>query len=319
MLFQIPILTTFVRYFNNRKSNLSFGERIKPSVFRFDISHFMKQYFCLFLFVIVLQSCKKEPGNDNRTAVTMMNVSYGSDAKQTMDVYLPAGRSVDTTKVIVLIHGGGWTEGDKADFTPFVEVIQQLLPGYAIFNINYRLAYNGSNIFPTQENDVKAAIEFIYSKRSGYHISDKFVYLGASAGGHLSLLQAYKYHSPVTPKAVISFFGPTDLTALFGSNLWAALILAQLTGSLPATNPAIYQQSSPITFVNASSPPTLLLHGGADPLVPSSQADLLKDALTNTGVANQYVFYPNEAHGWTGANLDDSIAKIVAFLRNHVN
>lgn len=279
----------------------------------------MKQYLWLFLFVLMFQSCLKEPGNDRKNAVTLMNVSYGSDARQTVDVYLPAGRSADTTKVIVLIHGGGWTEGDKADFTPFVSIIQQLLPGYAIFNINYRLAYNGSNIFPTQENDVKAAVEFIYSKRNNYYISDKFVYLGASAGGHLSLLQAYKYSLPVKPKAVVSFFGPTDLTALFNTNFFAALILAQTAGNTPAGNPAVYQQSSPVTFVNASSSPTLLLHGGADPLVPSSQADLLRTALTSAGVTNQYIFYPNEAHGWTGANLDDSFAKIVAFLHNHVN
>lgn len=279
----------------------------------------MKQYLWLLLFVATLPSCLKEPGNDSNRAATLMNVSYGSDAKQNMDIYLPAGRSTGTTKVIVLIHGGGWTEGDKADFTPFVTAIQQLLPGYAIFNINYRLVYNGSHIFPTQENDVKSAIEFIYSKRNSYFISDKFVYLGASAGGHLALLQAYKYNTPVKPKAVVSFFGPTDLTALYNTNFFAALILAQTAGNTPTGNPAIYQQSSPLTFVNASSAPTLLLHGGVDPLVPPSQADVLKAALDNASVSNQYVFYPGEAHGWTGPNLDDSFSKIVTFLNNHVN
>ncbi|MEI9944727.1 MAG: prolyl oligopeptidase family serine peptidase [Chitinophagaceae bacterium] len=129
----------------------------------------------------------------------------------------------------------------------------------------------------------------------------------------------YKYNTPVKPKAVVSFFGPTDLTALFNTNILAALILAQVVGTLPAANATLYQQSSPSTFVTTSTPPTLLLHAGADPLVPPAQATLLQTLLNNAGVTNQYVFYPSEGHGWTGANLDDSFVKIAAFLNAHVN
>lgn len=273
----------------------------------------------LFLF----SACKKTGTSSNTTgdpavADSLINISYGAGDKQKMDIYLPANRSAASTKVIFLIHGGGWNEGDKTDFTGAVSYIQSNLPDYAVFNINYRLVANNQNLFPAQEDDVKAAAEFVFSKKNEYLISDKWVFLGASAGGHLALLQSYKYSSPVKPKAVISFFGPTDLTGLYNSNPVLALLLLGVTGTIPSINPAIYQQSSPINFVTAQSPPTLLLHGGADPVVPFSQSTLLRDKLQNLGVANQYVFYPNDGHGWDGADLLDSYAKIIAFLKLYV-
>lgn len=240
--------------------------------------------------------------------------------KKWIFIYL-AGRSAVTTKVLVLIHGGAWATGDKTDFASFVDSLRRRLPGYAIFNINYRLSTGTSNSFPAQENDTKAAIEFIYSKRDEYKISDKFVLLGASAGGHLALLQGYKYNSPVKVKAIVSFFGPTDMTDLYNnpaSPFIPAATIAQIVGATPASNPALYQQSSPINFVTAQSPPTILLHGGMDPLVSPSQAVSLDTKLQLMGVVHQYVFYPTEAHGWAGDNLVHSFNQVQAFLTINV-
>lgn len=273
------------------------------------------------LLITAGSSCQKDtvPATDTSVAaVIKTNVAYGSDPLQKMDVYLPSSRSADTTKSIILIHGGGWTDGDKADFSPYVVQLQQKLPGYAVFNVNYRLAANGSNLFPAQENDIKAAVEFIHGKRAEYNIADKFVFLGASAGGHLALLQGYKYHSPVKPKAIVSFFGPTDLTTLAATSPLAGMILTQVTGATAAMNPTLYQQSSPATFVNAQIPPTMLLQGGADPLVPVAQSETLRNKLSTAGVPNEYVFYPTQSHGWTGDSLTDSFNKIAAFLKVHV-
>ena len=274
---------------------------------------------------LVLFSCQKDKMADPLpipvTEKTELNVSYGTDASQKMDIYLPAGRITTTTKVIILIHGGGWNQGDKADFTPYVDTLKKRIPGYAIFNINYRLATGSANFFPAQENDVKAAIDFIYNKRTEYAISEKFVLLGASAGGHLSLLYAYKNSTPVRIKAVVDFFGPTELVDMYNNppNPLVPLLLFQVTGGNPTTLPVIYQQSSPINFISAQSPPTIILHGGVDIVVSYSQSVLLKNKLQTSGVINQYVFYPTENHGWTGANLTDSFDKITAFLNANVN
>lgn len=284
----------------------------------------MRRVVFLPLILFVLVSCQKDSGGGGETdplpAQTLLNVAYGTDPLQKIDAYLPAGRT-DATKVLIIIHGGGWTQGDKSEFTPFVDTLKRRLPGYAIFNINYRLANGTTNFFPTQENDVKSAIEFIYNKRSEYRLSDKFVLIGASAGGHLSLLHAYKYVTPVKIKAVVDFYGPTELTQFYNNPPTPAvpLLLLQVTGGTPTTQATLYSQSSPVTFISGQSCPTIILQGGLDFVVSPSQSVLLRDRLQQAGVTHQYVFYPTESHGWVGANLADSFDKIQAFINANVN
>lgn len=278
----------------------------------------MRNLFFITIFLATfICSCKKD--QEDRS-VTMLNVSYGSNAQQKMDVYLPAERSTNNTKVMILIHGGAWNSGDKSDFNAYVDSLKKREPTYAIFNINYRLA-NAPDIFPAQEQDVKAAVEFIYNKRSEYLISDKFVLVGASAGAHLALLQGHKYSTPVKPRAIIDFFGPTDLVELYHNppTQLVPLLLNAVTGATPTTNSSLYTASSPINFVTAQSPPTIILHGGADIIVPPAQSVLLNVKLSVSGVTREYVVYPTEGHGWFGSNLTDSFNKIQAFLAANVN
>lgn len=272
-----------------------------------------------------IQSCKKNSGSggDTIAAKTELNVPYGTDPMQKMDIYLPAGRSVNTTKVVVLIHGGAWTAGDKADFAAAVDTIKRRLPSYAIFNINYRLSANPNNVFPTQENDVKAAVGFIFGNKDLYLISDKFVMMGASAGGHLAMLYAYKNTLPVKPKAVVSFFGPSDMLDMYtnpaGGNPLLSLLVSNAVGKTPVQDPVIYFTSSPINYITAASMPTILLHGGTDPLVRPSQSQAVKDKLTLAGVVNKFVFYPAGGHGdWNPATFADAYQNIQDFLNANV-
>ena len=278
------------------------------------------RFILLMLFGVIMlcSSCKKDDSNEEDLSVTMLNVSYGANAQQKMDVYLPANRSTTSTKVIIMIHGGGWNSGDKSDFNQYVDSLKKREPSYAIFNINYRLA-NAPDLFPAQEQDVKAAVDFIYNKRQEYNISDKFVLVGGSAGGHLALLQGYKYSTPVKPKAIIDFFGPTDLIDMYNNppNPLVQPLLVAVTGVTPTAN-TLYTQSSPINFVSSQSPPTMIFHGGIDIVVSPSQSVLLNTKLQTAGVIHQYVFYPTEGHGWVGTNLSDSFNKIQAFLAANV-
>jgi acetyl esterase/lipase len=261
----------------------------------------------LVLFISFFVSCSKSDsgnggggGTNPVTAQTLLNVSYGSDAAQKMDIYLPANRTTAGTKVIVLIHGGAWSSGDKTDFSTLqvgmviVDSLKTRFPGFAIFNINYRLSTGTTNLFPTQENDVKAAVQFIYDNAANYVISNKYVFIGESAGAHLCMLQGYKYSTPLKPKAIVSLFGPTDLTDMYnnpaGTNpTLSQLVLMQTIGSTPTTNAALYTSSSPVTYAGAGSPPTILLHGGSDPLVKPSQSVAIQTKLTAASVVNQYV------------------------------
>lgn len=270
----------------------------------------------MLIIAAILFSCKKEPSASE--AKIMKDISYGESVQQKMDLYLPVDRSEASTTTVVFIHGGGWVEGDKSDMNPYVDTLRKLMPGYAVLNINYRLAYNNSvNLFPTQENDVKSAIEYYLTHADDYMVSGNLVLLGASAGGHLAMLHAYKNDPDGHVRAVVDFFGPFDLAALWNNGIIQQLILYGATGSLLADNPALYASSSPSEYVTGNAPPTIALQGGADPLVPPSQTSQLIAALDDAGVANQLVYYPGEGHGWTGANMVDSFRKIVTFISDH--
>ena len=298
----------------------------------------MKSYklAALVLFISFFSSCKKSDNSGGGTtnpvtAQTILNVSYGSDALQKMDIYLPANRTTASTKVIVLIHGGGWSTGDKNDFSTvqigmvIIDSLKTRFPDFAIFNINYRLSNGTANLFPTQENDVKAAVQFIFDHAAQYVISSKYVFIGESAGAHLAMLQGYKYSTPLRPKAIVSLFGPTDLTDMYNNPAGTTpavtqLVLAQTIGAIPTTNAALYTSSSPITYITLSAPPTIFLHGGSDPIVSPSQSATAKNKLTTAGVAAQYVLYPGKGHGddWGDAIYKDAFNNIQAFVTANV-
>lgn len=283
----------------------------------------MRKYLPLFI-GLLLVGCQKNDVNNNSNRPlpeqTLTNVSYGGDAAQRMDVYLPAGRTTDSTKLIVLVHGGAWITGDKSDFAADIPIIKQKLPDYAIANINYRLATVNTNPFPAQENDMKAALNFLVQKSGEYKFGQKIVLLGASAGGHMAMLQAYKNATPKV-SAVVDFFGPTDMVALYNQTTDPAsqIGLSILMGGTPASNPTMYQQSGPINFVTAQSPPTIILHGQRDSIVDVSHANALKAKLQTVGVVHQLNIYPTVGHDfWPAPVLADAYTKVELFIKANV-
>jgi acetyl esterase/lipase len=282
----------------------------------------MKMLLSILFSMSIISACQRieSPSTQqNVPSKTILNVPYGKDPAQRIDVYLPEGRTKTTTKSIILIHGGGWNAGRKEDFAAYIDSFKKRMPDLAIFNMEYRL-FNGDNIFPTQENDIKTAIDFITSNAEQYTINkDQFSLLGASAGAHLALLQAYKYNDPHI-RVVIDFFGPTDLTTMY-NNPWHPMVryaLQMITGTSPDVNPNIYKQSSPVNYISRHSAATLILHGSQDQVVDVSQSKILKTALDKAGVTNELVIYKGERHGWYGKTLTASFDKIEDFLRRHM-
>lgn len=282
----------------------------------------MKQI--LFLsFIILLTSCKKSSTADPvSTPEIISNVSYGSDPAQKMDLYLPAKRSAEDTKLILFVHGGAWFSGDKSDLEPYLPYLRQSFADYAFANINYRLATETENHFPAQENDMKAAVDFLVQKAGDYRFSKKFILLGVSAGAQMALLQAYKYPSPPVA-AVVDFFGPTDLTELYSfypAGSFNQTVFKVLMNGDPAGNPQLFAQSAPIGFVTSQSPPTLIFHGTADDLVPIGQSISLKNKLDSAGVINQMVSYSNLNHDmWPATTMNDAFDKMKLFLNANVH
>lgn len=280
----------------------------------------MKWLILLIFSMDLISSCKRAAPADNPAlpAQTLRNIPYGSDSLQNMDVFLPANRSPATTRSFILIHGGGWTQGSKADFSIYLDSFRTRFPEDALFILNYRLVGNPL-FFPVPENDIKAAVDFIAAKAEGYQVNpEAFTLLGFSAGAHLALLQAYKNPAPRI-RAVVDFFGPSDLVTMY-QKPWHALVplaLKMVTGTTPDANLPLYQQSSPITYVSLKSPPTLIFHGSNDAVVHVSQSKLLAQKLNDSGVRHALYVIPGEGHGrWQAPTMARSFDAIQAFLNS---
>jgi acetyl esterase/lipase len=276
-------------------------------------------FFGLLLFVLLpFYSCSKDENGtsvDLTVAKTMLNVSYGTNSQQVFDLYLPANRSETTTKTLILVHGGAWIEGDKADMNYAVDIIKQFLPEYAIANVNYRLATTGNYAFPMQINDIDAIVQKL--KNEDYGISDNFGFIGTSAGGHLSMLYSYGHNSNNDIKMVCSIVGPTNFTDpnYINNPAWLNLYF-NLTGVHYADNPSYYEQLSPLYRATTSSVPTIMFYGNADDLIPTSQGVDLHAKLDQLGVYNEFNLY-NGGHGnWSQTDLLDANLKMIAFIQN---
>ena len=275
-------------------------------------------------FSATFTGCKKgEKSEATLAQLDMTNISYGSDTANNMDIYLPRGRDSANTKVILFIHGGSWSSGDKNEFADAIPVLRSKLQDYAMFNMNYRFARNDNTRYPAQMIDIEAALNFIQSKADEYRINaNKICLVGASAGAHLALLEAYKNNKSGKIKAVVDLFGPTDLTDLYTHHpipAQARPVIVNFLGATPATNPNVYMQASPINFVNTQSVPTKIFHGADDMVVPVTQSAALKVKLELNNVKVDMTVYQGEGHGWYGNNLLDTYQKTIDFIKENVH
>ena len=283
------------------------------------------RYFSFFFIFVVFISCSSSSDdntNENNLAEPLeyyeeLNIAYGTDNDQVFDLYLPANRT-SQTKVIILVHGGGWVSGDKEDMSAFRDYILDQLPQIAIVNMNYRLADATNKPYPMQINDISSVVRFLKNKQEDYVISDDLGMIGSSAGGHLSLLWSYAFDTENQIDMVCSVVGPTNFTDPAYTESNDPLLQAILAVFGADATPEYFIESSPYHRVSSSAPPTILFYGGQDPLVPTSQGVDLKDKLNILGVLNEFTLYPNEAHGWEGTNLLDTTVKLHSFIETHL-
>ncbi|MCE7057870.1 alpha/beta hydrolase [Algoriphagus sp. AGSA1] len=285
------------------------------------LNKFTKSAF-LTLAVIAIWACSPDalenPAGGGLREKTLLNLSYGSANSQLLDIYLPAGRSTESTPLLIYIHGGAWVGGSKEEFVAFKETLTSLLPEYAFVAINYSL-YNlstGINSFPQQEHDVIDAVNYILSKAPEWNVSDKIILAGASAGGHLALLHAYKHQQTGNIQAVIAFFPPTDLTSLFDFSSITSIGLQGLVGGTPESDPEAYKASSPLSFVDQKTVPSIFFHGTLDTVVPISQSELLAKALQNAGTEYKFTIVPDEGHGFKDSTYRKLLQEASIFLKN---
>jgi acetyl esterase/lipase len=173
--------------------------------------------------IIPFTACNKDGNKPAEESTVIRDVSYGGDARQKMDVYLPATRSANTP-VVVFLHGGGFVAGDKTDLHP--QMMRFSAKGYAILNVNYRLV-DTSGIFQTplvhkpssiriaeQLQDVGAAIQAAVGKTAEWNVSgSRWAIAGHSAGATLAMLYAYSDgNAGGLVKAAANWAGATDFS-----------------------------------------------------------------------------------------------------------
>lgn len=217
-----------------------------------------------------------------------------------LDAHLPPGNR--TVPAVILVHGGGWTGGDKtASFIrPLFPVLDQT--GYAWFTIDYRLA--PQHPLPAAEEDVIAAIRWVKAHAKEYHVDPKRIALmGESAGAHLVNVVGARNRAPEDVAAVVSFYGPIDLFKLFnlrpdqGGPAPAGLKPVFQITNLDAEGVAKLRAASPDTHLNRRTPPFLFIQGTKDAAVPYEQATLAQELFKQKGLPFDLITVQDGIHG----------------------
>ncbi|WP_026812664.1 alpha/beta hydrolase [Arenibacter certesii] len=263
-------------------------------------------------------SCSKDNDDTDTSpleAKSMLNVEYGSSSHQKYDIYLPKNRTKDT-KVLILIHGGGWNAGDKSEMDAFKDFIREQLPEIAVVNMNYRLADMNHPPYPMQINDIDNVVNELRKKAKEFHISTEIGFIGASAGAHLSLLWSYAHDTQKQVKMVCSIVGPTN----FLDKAYLNTTNQDLRGLLDqfGNSSELLKEASPLYQLTSNAPPTILFYGAKDPLIPISQGIDLRDKLMELNVKHQFTLYPEGGHGWVGIDLMDTSLKLKAFIQENL-
>lgn len=218
----------------------------------------------------------------------------------TMDVYKPAKPN---RAAVVFMVSGGWMS-DHAMLKSYGPGIEALFgaAGFTVFEVVHgaQPRYKVAEIV----DQVRASVRFIHAHATDYGIDTNRVGVsGISSGAHLSLMIAGSADSPVN--AVVAIAPPTDLVhwgtppAVISSRPDLAMFLVALGVDPKAPKSetdAILQKISPITYVNAKYPSTLIVHGESDQLVPLQQARSMDAALAKAGVDHKLEIIAGGGH-----------------------
>lgn len=256
------------------------------------------------------------------------NIPYNNDTlkKHLLDIYLPANAK-GKIPLVVFIHGGGWIGNDKyADMGYMTNTINAMLEsGFAIASIDYRFAQNA--VFPAILQDCNKAVSFLYDNADKYGLDkSRIALMGFSAGGHLASLMGTSQNNKITDlyfpasyrpfkyKAVVDFYGPTDLTLLPG-NEDEKSPEGILIGAKPLERPDLAKAASPISYIDKNDPPFLIFHGEKDNIVSNKQSKLFSAWLKYHGVKNELTIVKDAPHFGKMYDVEEIKNKVISFLK----
>ena len=235
--------------------------------------------------------------------------AYGSDPRQVLDVTLPRG--LQPAPVLVMIHGGAFRSGDKADMAVPTNILQA---GIAVVRLNYRLS--GTDLWPAQGEDCLAAI--VHLQRNGAALGidpSRIVLMGQSSGAFLAVSTALSLvEVGLPPRGVVSLYGPMDFSTMdadmatlgrtpdFGLTDPADSAESLLLGYSVGENPEMARAAGPVGRLDQLReplPPIMIRHGDADPMIADLQARRLREAWVAADPTAEvdYRLVPGAGHG----------------------
>lgn len=255
-------------------------------------------------------------------------IEYGKVGARSLllDLYQPQKR-VEKAPGLIFIHGGGWKSGHRKDYRVYTTWFAQ--QGYVAATISYRLSKE--SLFPAAVEDAKCAVRWMRANAKSIGVDpDKIVVIGGSAGGHLAMMVGYsaedstlegtggyaEHSSQVA--AVVDIYGPFDLETPEGK---AAGVVKDFLGQQNYEDaPELWKRASPATYLNVGDPPTLIIHGSMDEIVPISQAELLATRLRELKISSRYLRLEGWPHTMDAAVPVNHYCRIqiLKFLREQV-
>ena len=240
-----------------------------------------------------------------KTVAVMKDVAYlGGTRKEKADIYSPLDH--DKAKPlpgIIVIHGGGFNDGDKARGRELNISENLTLKGYVCMSINYKLRRTqGQVTWPQSVYDAKAAVRYLRKEAANLGVDpEKIGVIGCSAGCNLSMMLATtgpadgfdavkgEPYQDVSARVTcaIGFYGAVDLMNYHDMKMFA---------KTREEAPELYKKGSPITYLDAKDPPMLLVHGTADVTVPLSQSETYLKVAKEKGAPCVLEVIPDAPH-----------------------
>jgi acetyl esterase/lipase len=256
----------------------------------------------------------------------------GADRAEKMDAYLPSDAFRRPVPAVLLIHGGGWKKGDKADNRERKIGAALAGEGYAVFSINYLLNQkenpDGTGrlvrlAWPQNLHDCKSALRYIRRHAAQYGVDpEEIAVMGGSAGGSFAMLMgatgdvAELNAGGLYPeednhvKCIIDFYGIPEITGQWKHSF---------TGPTKAETEKNSRAASATTYFSKDTPPILIAHGTADAVVPVQVSRDLAARLKELGVDCTYVEVPDAPHTFAlqppAMNL---LPVLTGFLQTHM-
>lgn len=249
------------------------------------------------------------------------DIEYGRASSESLrlDAHIPDGSG--PFPMVIMVHGGGWTSGDKhKDITAVLEPLTKS-GEFTWFSINYRMA--PTNRWPACFEDVQTAIRWVKVHATEYKGDPRRVALmGYSAGGQLACLAAVQAKDDTRVQAVVGFSPPTDMVADTERRGGLSKSLQALFGreTVDDSTKALLKEMSPINCVKPGLPPFLFVQGDADKTVPYEQTLHFVSKLKENGVANEIVTIKGAPHRITEWDRFDATykGKLIAWLEQEL-